>query len=92
MVPITLYTKSTCPFSRKAKQLLDEKGVRYEEIAIDLNPSKMDEMLAASGGRATVPQIFIAGRHLGGSDELQKLEDTGQLDALLERPGAQPSL
>ncbi|ADO70724.1 Glutaredoxin [Stigmatella aurantiaca DW4/3-1] len=92
MVPITLYTKSTCPFSRKAKQLLDEKGARYEEIAIDLDPSKRDEMIAASGGNTTVPQIFIAGRYIGGSDELQRLEDTGQLEALLERSGAQPSL
>jgi glutaredoxin 3 len=92
MVPITLYTKSTCPFSQKAKQLLDGRGVRYEEIAIDLEPSKRDEMLSVSGGRTTVPQIFIAGHHIGGCEDLLKLESMGQLDALLEHTGGQPSL
>nr|WP_093521506.1 glutaredoxin 3 [Stigmatella erecta] len=92
MDPITLYTKSTCPFSKKAKQLLDGKGIPYEEIAIDLAPSKRDEMIAVSGGRTTVPQIFIAGRHIGGCEDLLKLESMGQLDALLERSGDQPSL
>lgn len=92
MDPITLYTKTTCPFSKKAKQLLDDKGIAYEEIAIDLAPSKRDEMIAVSGGRTTVPQIFIAGHHIGGCEDLLKLESIGQLDALLQRSGDQPSL
>jgi glutaredoxin 3 len=92
MVPITLYTKSTCPFSQKAKQLLDDKGADYEEIAIDLVPSKRAEMISVSGGRTSVPQIFIADHHIGGCEDLLRLESMGQLDALLERSGDQPSL
>jgi glutaredoxin 3 len=92
MTPVKIYTKSTCPYSKRAKQLLDKKGVRYEEIVIDTDDSKRDEMVAAAGGRTTVPQVFIAGRHIGGCDDLMELENAGQLDEMLGRSGAQPGL
>ncbi|HEX8700834.1 MAG TPA: glutaredoxin 3 [Myxococcaceae bacterium] len=87
---VKIYTKSTCPYSKRAKQLLDTKGVPYEEIVIDVDTSKREEMIAAASGRATVPQVFIAGRHIGGSDDLQELESSGELDGLLGRSGSQP--
>lgn len=76
----------------RAKQLLDEKGVRYEEIVIDTDSSKRDEMIAAANGRTTVPQVFIADRHVGGCDDLMDLEDSGELDAMLGLSGSQPSV
>ncbi len=88
---VKIYTKSTCPYSRRAKQLLDAKGVQYEEFVIDLDPSKRGEMIAATNGKTTAPQVFIAGRHIGGSDELLELENSGELDVLLADSSAQPS-
>jgi glutaredoxin 3 len=92
MNPVKIYTKTTCPYCVRAKQLLDEKGVDYEEIVIDGNSSKRSEMIAAANGRTTVPQIFIAGRHVGGCDDLYALEDRGQLDNMLGLSGAQPGV
>ncbi|HYH99063.1 glutaredoxin 3 [Hyalangium sp.] len=91
MNPVKIYTKSSCPYCTLARQLLDEKGVRYEEISIERDASKRDEMIAASNGRKTVPQIFIAGRHVGGCDDLYKLEEAGDLDPMLGL-GVQPGV
>ncbi|EPX55256.1 Glutaredoxin 3 (Grx3) [Cystobacter fuscus DSM 2262] len=91
MSHVKIYTKSTCPYSKRAKQLLDAKGVRYEEKVIDLDPSLRGEMIAATTGKTTTPQVFIAGRHIGGSDELLELENSGELDVLLTDSSAQPS-
>jgi glutaredoxin 3 len=88
---VKIYTKSTCPYSERARQLLDAKGVQYEEKVIDLEPSLRGEMIAASNGKTTTPQVFIAGRHIGGSDDLLELERSGELDVLLADSSAQPS-
>jgi glutaredoxin 3 len=92
MNPVKIYTKARCPYCIRAKQLLDEKGVNYEEIGIDGDASKRREMIAAANGRSTVPQIFIAGRHIGGCDDLYELEEAGQLDHMLGLEGAQPGV
>ncbi|WP_224365158.1 glutaredoxin 3 [Hyalangium versicolor] len=91
MNPVKIYTKATCPYCIRAKQLLDMKGVSYEEIRIDAEPARRSEMIAAANGRTTVPQIFIAGRHVGGCDDLYALDDSGRLDQMLGL-GVQPGV
>lgn len=83
MATVEIYTKATCGFCRRAKQLLDMKKVAYDEFAVDGGGPKRDEMIQRSGGRTTVPQVFIAGKHIGGCDALMSLEYEGKLDALL---------
>ena len=82
MKPIDIYTTPICPFCFRAKRLLDEKGADYTEIDVMADPAKRSEMMERSG-RRTVPQIFIGGEHVGGSDELYALEQAGRLDAML---------
>jgi glutaredoxin 3 len=72
-----------CGFCARAKKLLDRKGVTYEEVDITFSNTLREEMLGRSEGRTTVPQIFIAGRGIGGCDELHALEAEGKLDPLL---------
>lgn len=91
MNPVKLYTKATCPYCIRAKHLLASKGVNYEEIPIDGDAAKRKVMIAEANGRTTVPQIFIAGRHIGGCDDLYALEDSGQLDGMLGL-GVQPGV
>jgi len=81
---VTIYTKRTCPFCVAARRLLAQKGVDYEEIAIDGQPDLRERMIEAAGGRHTVPQIFIGAQHIGGYDEMAALEREGVLDELLE--------
>ena len=81
---ILLYTTSWCPYCRRAKTLLQEKGVQWNEIDIEVDPDNRQAMMEASG-RNTVPQIFINGTHVGGSDELFELDVRGELDKLLGR-------
>jgi glutaredoxin 3 len=83
MPRVEIYTKFLCPYCARAKKLLDGKGVAYEEIDISMGGEKRNQMLQRANGRHTVPQIFIADRHVGGSDDLAELERSGQLDALL---------
>lgn len=84
MATVELYTWSTCPFCRRAKQLLDRKGVDYTEYNIDDDEDARDGMVArGTNGQRTVPQIFINDHHIGGSDELYRLEKLGKLDELL---------
>ncbi len=83
MAKIEIYTKAFCPYCTRAMRLLDSKGVEIEEFDISMGGPKRVEMLDRAGGRSTVPQIFIGGRHIGGSDELAALERQGKLDALL---------
>lgn len=83
MAKIEIYTKAFCPYCSRAMRLLDDKGVEVEEFDISMGGPKRAEMLDRAGGRSTVPQIFINGRHIGGSDELAALEREGKLDALL---------
>lgn len=83
MPKVEIYTKFLCPYCSRAKRLLGDKGVAFEEFDISMGGSKRAEMLARSNGRTTVPQIFIGDRHIGGSDDLAALERAGKLDALL---------
>jgi glutaredoxin 3 len=80
---VEIYTKMTCPYCIRAKMLLKQKGVEPEEIAVDTGGCKKQEMVQRSGGRMTVPQIFINGKHVGGCDDLFELEGAGKLDGLL---------
>lgn len=91
MNPVKLYTKATCPYCMWAKQLLDRKGVKYEEIPIDGDAAKRRVMISEANGRTTVPQIFIAGRHVGGCDDLYALDAAGDLDRMLGL-GVQPGV
>jgi glutaredoxin 3 len=89
MARVEIYTKFGCPYCARAKRLLEEKGVDYEEYEINSERGKREEMLERANGRTTVPQIFIDGRHVGGSDDLAELERNGQLDAMLQGEGAE---
>lgn len=80
--PVLIYTTETCPYCDRAKQLLDAKGVTYEEIRVDTDPTRKTEMIEKSG-RRSVPQIFIHGQSIGGFDDMALLEKTGKLDSLL---------
>lgn len=82
MAKIIMYSTWSCPFCHRAKALLEKKKVNYQEIRVDEHPELREEMIARSG-RRTVPQIFINGQSIGGSDELHALEASGQLDQLL---------
>lgn len=83
MPRVEIFTKTFCGYCYRAKLLLDSKGVAYEEREVIYGGPEKDEMIERSGGRMTVPQIFIGGRHIGGCDELLQLERQGKLDELL---------
>ena len=83
MSTVEIYTKFTCGFCFRAKALLESKNVSFEETDITMDGKKREEMIQRSGGRMTVPQIFIDDRHIGGSDDLSNLDQAGELDALL---------
>jgi len=83
MAKIEIYTRTTCPYCIMAKRLLENKGQNWEEINLDTSPERTDEMLERSGGKRTVPEIFIDGTLVGGYDDLAALETEGKLDALL---------
>jgi len=83
MAPITIYTKSWCPYCSAAKDLLQRKGVPFEEIEITGRSDLREEMIERADGRTTVPQIFIGERHVGGCDDLYALDARGGLDPLL---------
>lgn len=81
---VLLYTTQFCPFCMRARALLDQKGVVYEDRPVDNDPELRRQMTALAGSR-TVPQIWIGNRHIGGCDELYDLERRQELDTLLER-------
>jgi glutaredoxin 3 len=83
MAKVEIYTKFLCPYCTRAKALLGAKGVAFEEYDISMGGPLRAEMLERAGGRNTVPQIFIDGRHIGGSDDLAALDRAGKLDPLL---------
>ncbi|HEX8225542.1 MAG TPA: glutaredoxin 3 [Allosphingosinicella sp.] len=89
MPRVEIYTKFGCPYCARAKQLLDDKGVDYEEFELNSTPGKREEMLERAPGRTTVPQIFINGRHVGGSDDLAELERSGRLGPMLQEEAAE---
>jgi glutaredoxin 3 len=80
---VQMYASDWCPYCSRARQLLKSKGVQFEEIDVDMRPEARAEMVARSGGRETVPQIFIGDVHVGGCDELLAREAAGTLDPLL---------
>ncbi|MFO1089347.1 MAG: glutaredoxin 3 [Hyphomicrobiales bacterium] len=80
---VTIYTTAMCPYCHAAKQLLKQKGVAFHEIDVSFDPDERHRMTQKAGGRRTVPQIFIAGRHVGGCDDLYALDRAGGLDPLL---------
>jgi glutaredoxin 3 len=83
MAKVEIYTKAWCGYCARAKNLLSAKGAAFEEYDISMGGPKRQEMLDRAPGSMTVPQIFIDGRHVGGSDELAALDAAGKLDALL---------
>ena len=83
MAEIEIYTTFMCPYCARAKSLLDKKGQSYNEIDVSYDAAKREEMTQKAGGCRTVPQIWINGTHVGGSDDLYALERDGKLDAML---------
>ena len=79
---IKIYTKSYCPYCKRAKKLLDSKGLKYEEIEVSMSPELAKEAQQRSG-RRTVPQVFIDNQHIGGSDDLAKAAANGSLEKLI---------
>ncbi|SLN10206.1 glutaredoxin 3 [Oceanibacterium hippocampi] len=84
MPNVTIYTTMMCPYCFRAKKLLTQKGVKFDEIDVGTDPGLRREMTTRSNGGQTVPQIFIGKRHVGGCDELFALEARGELDAALQ--------
>jgi len=80
---VTLYTTRFCPYCIRARGLLEGKGVDYKDIAVDGSPQLRREMSERSG-RTSVPQIWIGERHIGGYDDMARLESQGRLDELLQ--------
>lgn len=83
MPEIIVYSKEVCPYCVRAKALLQRKGAAFTEIKITDDKTK-EEMIKKSGGRMTVPQIFIGEKHIGGCDDLYALDAAGKLDELLK--------
>ena len=83
MPKIEIYTTPLCGYCHAAKRLLRAKGADFTEIDVSIDSDLRALMTQRAGGRRTVPQIFIDGRHIGGSDDLHDLDDDGKLDPLL---------
>lgn len=83
MRPVEIYTTPFCPYCHAAKRLLQKKGVAYSEIDVSQDPERRAKMTQRANGRRTVPQIFIGGQHVGGSDDLHELDYAGKLDPML---------
>ena len=83
MAKVEIYSTMFCSYCARARSLLQRKGVPFTDIDVDAEPERRDEMVERAGGRYTVPQIFIDGEHVGGSDDLMALDSAGKLDAKL---------
>jgi glutaredoxin 3 len=83
MRPVEIYTTPYCPYCHAAKRLLQKKGVDYTEIDVSHDSDLRTKMTQRANGRRTVPQIFIGGKHVGGSDDLHALDHAGKLDPML---------
>jgi glutaredoxin 3 len=83
---VIVYTTPFCGYCGAAKRLLVTKGAQFTEIDVMFESERRNEMIERSGGRRTVPQIFIDGRHIGGFDDLNALDQAGELDRLLAAP------
>jgi glutaredoxin 3 len=86
MAQVEIYTTPLCPYCWRAKRLLQQKNVEFTEFDLWQEPGRRAEMVQRAGGRRTVPQLFIDGQSIGGSDELAALEAKGELDGLLGGP------
>ncbi|MBI4975101.1 glutaredoxin 3 [Candidatus Peregrinibacteria bacterium] len=84
MADVVLYTKSYCPYSKECKEMLEKKGVKYEELIIDQDPALEKEMEMKSGERTDTPQVFINGHHIGSGDDLKALDGSGELNKMLD--------
>lgn len=82
---IVMYSTGWCPYCERARALLERKGLPFREVKVDEDPAERQAMLTRSGGRRTVPQIFVDDQHVGGFDELYALEKSGKLDELTRR-------
>ena len=83
MKTVEIYTTPFCPYCIAAKRLLQKKGVAYTETDVSNDPDLRQAMMLRAGGKRTVPQIFIGGQHVGGSDDIHLLDRQGRLDPLL---------
>ncbi len=83
MAKVEIYTQPFCGYCTRAKKLLDDKGVAYEEIDVMVEPARKREMMDRANGAYTTPQIFIDGKAVGGSDDIAALNRKGELDRLL---------
>lgn len=81
---VLMYCTAACPFCQAAERLLLKKGATIDKVRVDLAPERRAEMTQKSGGRRTVPQIWIGSRHVGGCDDLYELDRRGELDPLLK--------
>jgi glutaredoxin 3 len=87
---IVMYSSGWCPYCVRARALLERKGLGFREIKIDEDPAGREAMLARSGGRRTVPQIFVGNFHVGGFDDLHALDRAGKLDELISTKDTTP--
>jgi glutaredoxin 3 len=87
MPEVIIYSRSFCGYCELAKRLLEQKGVPYSEVDVGSNPAVLSEMIGRSGGRMSLPQIFVGDRHVGGFNELAHLERRGGLEDLLRGVG-----
>ncbi|WP_395479987.1 glutaredoxin 3 [Candidatus Curculioniphilus buchneri] len=85
MANVKIYTKSTCSYCQRAKDLLSRRQISYQEITIDHNVELRNKLIQSSGGCTTVPQIFIDGKHVGGYDDLYALDANGGLSAIINK-------
>jgi glutaredoxin 3 len=81
--PVVIYGDEYCAYCAAARMLFTRKGIAFEDVVVSKDPARFDEMLAKSGGRRTIPQIFIGDVHVGGFDDLSSLDRSGELDKLL---------
>ena len=84
MVKIDIYTTMMCPYCYRAKKLLSQHGADFHEIDVMADQDRRREMIERAGGRRTVPQIFIDGKHIGGCEDLYALDAAGKLAPLLQ--------
>ena len=82
-IPVVIYGDEYCAYCAAARMLFTKKGIPFEDVLVSRDPARFDEMLARTGGRRTIPQVFIADIHVGGFDDLCSLDKSGELDKLL---------
>lgn len=85
MPTVEIYTKKNCPYCTAAKILLDDRNISFEEYDAEFDEDLRKEMIERSSGRSTFPEIFINNKHIGGFDDLKKLDQEGKLDDLLKQ-------